>query len=1095
MKKSLIIVLVVGMLLVFANIPVSVSAAGNNTTNNITIPKISNIKVGDTTTSSVNISFSVNPNNARTRINYGAGDNLDKWSGWNNGTISQRRIKLSGLLNGTTYNFSIYAYNRTNQSFRSNTDILSFKTNSTISIPTDNNPNITATSPDQIVNSISGENINFTISFDKPVNVTWYLNGSKKKDTEKLVKSAFYNNNGTIGTWNVTATGRNRNGSVSYSWTWFVHPQSYKVGNRIWDSTKDMSTTYTWNSYSFAGFYYDIDNNVLTEELTITNIDRSLNKGDIVYKTSPIEVNFEHDGFGKYQVIGFMADKYFAGYSTNSTISDHDEISTLSNGNLYKVLLDDDSKRTVEVGSTLTLEEGYVLKMKEIDVGEGTGKIWVVLLKDGVEVDDGIISAGEDYIYSKKSGGIDSLPIIAAHFDSVFRGREVNAAFLRGLFQISDEFTEIKSGTRYDKMEISTYGQDKIVMENVESIGLSQGDTIDLMGSLRIIVADSSDLRFALSVERTGTFEARGTIYPLATEWTPLNFGLDIGGKNVGFYYDIDEDIGTEKLTIKNISGRSIPDSKLVYSTSTQEVSFSYDEFGKYNVIGFLAEKYFAGYTDNSIISDKKDINVISNGHLFKVLLDDQDKRTLTQGGTLSLADNYVLKMTDVDVGAGPGQIWLVLLNNGAEVDSGVIAGGATYIYTKKVDSLEIPIIAVHFDSVFRGREVNAAFIKGIFQISDEFTEIKSGDTYGKMEISEVSGNRITMENKDSIGLSAGETIGIMGNINFKVADSSELRFYPYVLVTSEMVIDQLVIDAPIKANTGDTISINVTANNVGIEGVSISIDPEIGSVLNKTDSNGILNYTIPLTLKGGNYTITATKDGLTKGTRNIEIQYSAETNRLNINAPAVANQFENITIQVIFNDTGVSGATVAYDNNTIGLTDINGTINYTLESSGTHTITASKQGYTTVSRDIEVRMPFSEFKALDINIIPNKVFIGRDILVRSNISNIGTKADTKMVDLIINGSVADNKSIILNPNEIKEINFTYKVSLPEGNYTVEVLGQKGMVEVQKSSPGILWILALITIVGAVIIYVITLKDKTVIASTIESIRQKIKRK
>ncbi len=43
--------------------------------------------------------------------------------------------------------------------------------------------------------------------------------------------------------------------------------------------------------------------------------------------------------------------------------------------------------------------------------------------------------------------------------------------------------------------------------------------------------------------------------------------------------------------------------------------------------------------------------------------------------------------MTDVDVGAGPGQIWLVLLNNGAEVDSGVIAGGATYIYTKKVDS------------------------------------------------------------------------------------------------------------------------------------------------------------------------------------------------------------------------------------------------------------------------------------------------------------------------------------------------------------------------------------------------------------------------
>ncbi|HWR26621.1 MAG TPA: S-layer protein domain-containing protein, partial [candidate division Zixibacteria bacterium] len=93
-------------------------------------------------------------------------------------------------------------------------------------------------------------------------------------------------------------------------------------GNRIWDSSKNLSTNYTWNSFSFAGFYYSLDDNLSTEELTINNIDnvtRTIKKGDARYKTSPIDVSFTFSGFGKYQVIGFLADKYFAGYTENST--------------------------------------------------------------------------------------------------------------------------------------------------------------------------------------------------------------------------------------------------------------------------------------------------------------------------------------------------------------------------------------------------------------------------------------------------------------------------------------------------------------------------------------------------------------------------------------------------------------------------------------------------------------------------------------------------------------------------------------------------------------------------------------------------------
>jgi hypothetical protein len=44
---------------------------------------------------------------------------------------------------------------------------------------------------------------------------------------------------------------------------------SNQSGNRIWDQSMNMSTeSYTWNSFSFPGFYYDLDNNMSREELT-----------------------------------------------------------------------------------------------------------------------------------------------------------------------------------------------------------------------------------------------------------------------------------------------------------------------------------------------------------------------------------------------------------------------------------------------------------------------------------------------------------------------------------------------------------------------------------------------------------------------------------------------------------------------------------------------------------------------------------------------------------------------------------------------------------------------------------------------------------
>ncbi|KCZ70687.1 S-layer-related duplication domain [Candidatus Methanoperedens nitroreducens] len=904
--------------------------------------------------------------------------------------------------------------------------------------------------------------------------------------------------------------------------TIFVPPKFFFKGNRIWDGGRpdEFSTTYTWNPMSFSGFYYDFRDNVGSEEITITlgnHNDRNIDRDDLTYTTKPEEVSFGYSNFGKYEVIGFMAEKYFAGYTGNTTVANtrprtnFDGISVLSQGQLHKVLIDDDTQRTVSVGSTLTLKEGYVLKAKDIDMGART--MLISLLKDGDEVDSTPLSAGETYVYTKRVGSVSDLPLIIARFDNVFSGQEIQAAFLKGMFQISESATTVKNGNRFGRMEVTSVDKDKIEMKNKDTISLSEGRTEDVMGDIKIVVAgNSSVVRFALSVEKTGKFEVRSTVYredDTVDIWTPYNFGMNIGKTSIGFYYDLDDGIGSESLKLDEpLTSRTIKDGKLIYTTKPEEVSFGYSNFGKYQVIGFMAEKYFAGYTGNTDIADTRPRtnfagkSVLSQGQLHKVLIDDDTQRTISVGGTLTLKEGYVLKAKDIDMGART--MLISLLKDGGEVDSTPLSAGETYVYTKRVGSVsDLPLIMVRFESVFSGQEIQAAFLRGMFQISESATTIKGGDKFDRMEVSNVNENEIEMSNYGSISLDKGRTENLMGNIKLKVADSDTLRFYFAVDVSPEMVANQLIIDAPAKATAGDAIKIKVTAGGNVVEGASISIDPVIGQIADKTDSDGVLNYTLPRTMKG-TYNITADMLGYLKTSKSIEVLEYIEL-RLSIDAPAKADQFETITIRVMHNGTPVSGATVAYDNVTIGTTDSEGTLNYKLETSGTHTISASKDGYITVSRDIEVRMPFSEYKALDINVTPDVVFTNQEVVIRSNITNTGTKADTLPVDLIINNTVVDTMSVTLAPGDIKEINFTRKAkrlisseedTLP-GNYTIEILGQKGLVEVKEEPTNYLLIGIIATGLGVIIIYILTAKnmiDLETIRSNMnmETIRRKL---
>jgi S-layer protein (TIGR01567 family) len=948
----------------------------------------------------------------------------------------------------------------------------------------------------------------FNITVDQAATVTWTVDGNVSSGPVTVnaeETSNFTFTSTTVGNYSIMVMANNTNGTNSKSWNITFHPVTFFRGNRIWDGGRPdlFSLKYTWNPMSFSGFYYDINSDVGTESITMTMnsyTDRTINAGNIVYDTAPEEVAFGYSGFGSYQVIGFMADKYFAGYTANTVPPNPTTTvgvkSALAQGQLHKVLMDDDTKRTISVGGTLALQEGYVLKAVDIDLSART--MLVSLLKDGNVVDTGTpLSAGQTYVYApSKVGSVSDLPIIMVRFDSVFSGTEVQAAFLAGLFQISSNPTSVKTGDLYNDMKVTTVGQDKIEMSNPNAVSLSRGNTENLMGNLNILVADNDTFRFALSTEPTGPFEVRSTVYrdsepnPIDT-WTPYNFGMNIGTTSVGFYYDLNSGIGNENLRLLTpLNGRSISAQNLAYSTTPEEVPFGYSGFGSYQVIGFMADKYFAGYSANTLppnpTSSVGTISALAQGQLHKVLIDDDTKRSISVGSTVALQEGYVLKAVDIDMSART--MLVSLLKDGNVVDPGTpLSAGQTYVYApSKVGSVSnLPVIMVRFDSVFAGTEVQAAFLVGLFQISSNTITIKTGDVYNDMTVTAV-GQDIEMSNDNAISLDNGKVEPLMGNINLKVGDTSAtdnaLRFYFAVDVTPEMVANKLIIAAPDQATGGDTIGINVTAGGNLIGGASVAID---ASGIGQTDNNGTLSYTLPRTMKG-THNITATLFGYQDASKSIDVLEYIER-RLSIDAPTTADQFGTITIKVTYNGTAVSNAAVSYDNTSIGLTDSNGALNYTLETNGSHAISASKDGYITVVKDIDVRAPFSKYEALDINITPGAVFTDENTVITSNITNAGTKKDTLPVELIINGTAVDNRSVTLAPGEIKEINFT-KQEAKAGNYTVEIIGQKGLLEVKERPLNLVLIAAIATVLGLIAIYLLTAKNKI----SLETIRKKL---
>jgi S-layer protein (TIGR01567 family) len=609
----------------------------------------------------------------------------------------------------------------------------------------------------------------------------------------------------------------------------------------------DVNTpTTTWDFKNFAGFYYDIDKNIGTEKIVfnVTDVDAQKTtatladtegKRGIIYQTTAQAKNFKFGAWGSYQVIGFLADRYFAAYNItttqkmkaageNGTPYLYDKSTNrnlMTNEQISKVIEDSDTERTITSANPLKLGEGYQLDVKSIDV-DGN-KVYVELSKDGAVVDSKVIQPSIDnakmgdktYYYKRDMGDTKNIIPIAVHFKNAFRGADTNIATVDGVFQVSDTPAPIKADQQYDKMSIRNVNPTAftITMDNKDNqISLSKNKNTQLMQNIYIKTADqdataTDPLRYYIYKMYTdpGTYEVRGTVTDLGApgntfSWTPMTFAA--------LYYDIDKNIGNEKITF-NLTNIDAADSTatlsdqegkrgIIYKTTAQSKNFKFKPWGCYMKMGFLADPYFAAYNNNitagmtaaketvPFIADKsKNDNLMTNEQVTKILEDSDTERTVTSANPLKLGEGYELAVKSIDVKGN--KVYVELSKDGAVVDSKVIQpsidnasmSDKTYYYKKDLgDTKEIVTIATHFKNAFRGTDTDIATVDAVFQISDTAAPIKVDQQYGKMSIRNVDPTAfsITMDNKDNqVTLSKNKVTELMLGIYIKTADQDDI--------------------------------------------------------------------------------------------------------------------------------------------------------------------------------------------------------------------------------------------------------------------------------------------------------------------------------
>jgi S-layer protein (TIGR01567 family) len=520
------------------------------------------------------------------------------------------------------------------------------------------------------------------------------------------------------------------------------------------------------NATNFAGFYYDLDDNIATETMTVNVTGtRTVAQNALEYNTSIEAVDYASGNLnGQYNVMGLFAEKYIP-------------LADDTPDKLSKLLLDADQKYTLRTGTALQLPGGYALTAKQIDV-EGN-KVWMEFTKDGEFIEDEILDVSNGTVVwtyeADDIAGEDDVVVMRVAVTNVFQGQVDSLAVIDGVWLMDYEnVLELETEDKFDKLEVSTIGSDYLLLRNPSSITLTADKTISIAQGMSFKVADNStSLRYYVMKVFTapGTYEIRGEVATGSKTWTATNFA--------GFYYDLDDNISTETMTVNVTGTRTIAQNALEYNTSIEAVDYASGNLnGQYNVMGLFAEKYIPLADDTP---DK----------LSKLLLDADQKYTLRTGTALQLPGGYALTAKQIDVEGN--KVWMEFTKDGEFIEDEILdVSNGTVVWTYEADDIagedDVVVMRVAVTNVFQGQVDSLAVIDGVWLMDYEnVLEIETEDKFDKLEVSTIGSDYLLLRNPNSITLTADKTISIAQGMSFKVADNSTaLRYYPFATLTIE---------------------------------------------------------------------------------------------------------------------------------------------------------------------------------------------------------------------------------------------------------------------------------------------------------------------
>jgi hypothetical protein len=450
---------------------------------------------------------------------------------------------------------------------------------------------------------------------------------------------------------------------------------------------------------------------------------------------------------------------------------------------------------------------------------------------------------------------------------------------------------------------------------------------------------------------------------------------------------------------------------------------------------------------------------------------DRDDSQTIASGSVLSLEEGYEIRIKQVDLNGN--KVYLALAQDGNEVDSKVVTPSSdptdrasNYMYKVDMGSLkDVPMIIAHIQSVFRSTESDLATVDAVFQVSENPESVEEGEIHGKMKVETLGTDGITMRNDGTISLGRGRVIDIMENLRIEVADSAKRLLAPIATKTGEgkemtLIIPDGVVNRPV--------SISVKSGTSSLSGVQILIN---GSAIGTTDVSGSLSYT-PVSV--GTVQVVAKKTGYNDGKANLMVRTAAEaarlsafeqanaslTNQLTINAPTEVVKGENFLITVVqgINQTPVDAPAIFLDEERIGSTAAKGTMTYSTNVTGEHTLKAEKEGFNSATRKIKV---VSSLKVVDLK-VPDKANAGSVMLISAVVQNAGSKEDSRLLELKANDTVVDSKNATVTAGENSTVNFSYKPKDP-GLTRFTLDEQSKTVNVEKAQSNN-WLIALVLV-------------------------------